>query len=248
MGAAVLPALLPGFVAAAVGYLIFVGLGDWGGLDEPGLVVPDLPLYDGTHLLDLGLAVGIGAATAVALVPLRRVAEDTARVGNARLGMPMLLLAGGLGVGLTAFSADILGADPEDVLFSGQASIPALLREESTAVLLVLLVAKALAYVLSLACGFRGGAIFPAIFLGVGLAALPGLWLDVSPTVVLAMGAAAGMAAQSRLVLSSMLFATILVGSQGADAVPAAVLAAATAWLVAAAVDRRWPPAESATA
>jgi H+/Cl- antiporter ClcA len=43
MGAALLPVLLPGLVAAAVGYLIFVGFGDWGGLGTPGLVVPDLP-------------------------------------------------------------------------------------------------------------------------------------------------------------------------------------------------------------
>ena len=56
LGTALLPALLPGFVAAAVGYLIFVGLGDWGGLDTPGLVVPDLLLYEGTHLLDLFVA------------------------------------------------------------------------------------------------------------------------------------------------------------------------------------------------
>ncbi|MGH3016607.1 MAG: chloride channel protein, partial [Gaiellaceae bacterium] len=30
LGAAVIPALLPGFVAAAVGYVVFVGFGDWG--------------------------------------------------------------------------------------------------------------------------------------------------------------------------------------------------------------------------
>jgi H+/Cl- antiporter ClcA len=32
MGALLLPVLLPGFVAAAVGYVIFVGFGHWGGL------------------------------------------------------------------------------------------------------------------------------------------------------------------------------------------------------------------------
>ena len=37
LGAMAIPALLPGFVAAAVGYLIFVGFGDWGGLNAPGL-------------------------------------------------------------------------------------------------------------------------------------------------------------------------------------------------------------------
>jgi hypothetical protein len=36
-----------------------------------------------------------------------------------------------------------------------------------------------------------------------------------------------------------MLFATLLVGAQGLDAVPAAVLAAVAAWLTATAIDRR---------
>ena len=55
--------------------------------------------------------------------------------------MPVALLAGGL-VGGTALAA-WLGADSQDVLFSGQESIPAVIGEHSTAILLVLLVAKA---------------------------------------------------------------------------------------------------------
>ena len=239
LGAQAVPVLLPGFVAAAVGYLIFVGLGDWGGLDAPGLAVPALPPYDGTAVVDLVLAVGVGVGTALAIVPLKGSAARLQALGRARLGMPAFLLAGGLTVGLLAFTADLLGADAEDVLFSGQASIPALLAETSTAVLVVLVVAKAIAYAVSLASGFRGGPIFPAIFVGVGIATFPVIWFDMSPTVALAMGAAAGMAAQSRLLLSSMLLATILVGSQGSDAVPAAVLAAAAAWLSATALERR---------
>ena len=49
-------------VAAACGYLIFVGLGDWGGLDSAPLAVPGLPEYDGTGITDLvvGATVGIG--------------------------------------------------------------------------------------------------------------------------------------------------------------------------------------------
>src|SRR6476620_156961 len=47
LGAALIPALLPGFVAAAIGYVIFVGFGDWGGLNAPGLVEPGLPAYHG---------------------------------------------------------------------------------------------------------------------------------------------------------------------------------------------------------
>jgi hypothetical protein len=47
------------------------------------------------------------------------------------------------------------------------------------------------------------------------------------------------MAGQTKLILTSMLFASLLVASQGADAVPAAVVAAAAAWLTASALERR---------
>jgi hypothetical protein len=47
------------------------------------------------------------------------------------------------------------------------------------------------------------------------------------------------MAAGTRLLITSALFASLLVGTSGLDAVPAAVLAAATAWLTAQALDRR---------
>ena len=242
LGAQAVPVLLPGFVSAAVGYLIFIGFGNWGGLEAPGLVVPSLPLYDGVDPGNLVIAVAVGITATLVIVPLKRGAERLRSGGTARLGMPGLLLAGGLTVGLVAWAADLLGSDSQDVLFSGQASIPALLAETSTKTVLVLLVAKAVAYAISLASGFRGGPIFPAIFLGIGIATLPVLWFDMSPTVAVAMGAAAGMAAQSRLLLSSMLLATILVGSQGADAVPAAVLAASAAWLCATALERRAVP------
>jgi H+/Cl- antiporter ClcA len=237
LGAALIPTLLPGFVAAAVGYVVFVGFGDWGGLDSPGLAVPDLALYEGTHLLDLLLALAVGVATALAIVSVNRIATRLAGDGSRRLGMATFLLAGGLAVGVIALLADGLGADSEDVLFSGQSSIPTLVTEGSTTVVLVLLAAKALAYAVSLACGFRGGPIFPAAFLGIGLATLPVVWFDVSLTFAVAAGAAAGLAAQSRLLLTSMLFAGLLVGTQGIDAVPAAVLAAAAAWITATALD-----------
>ena len=73
------------------------------------------------------------------------------------LGMAALLLGGALAVGLLAELAELLGADPLDVLFSGQASIPAVVGEDSTKIIVVLLVAKFLAYGVSLGCGIRGG-------------------------------------------------------------------------------------------
>jgi H+/Cl- antiporter ClcA len=239
LGAAVIPVVLPGFVAAAVGYLVFVGIGSWGGVGAEALFVPNLPLYDGTHVLDLLLAIAVGVGTGLLVAVVRHLARHLDGGTVKRLGSPVMLLVGAAAVGLLAEAADLLGADSQDVLFSGQASIPALVGENSTKIVLILLVAKGLAYAICLGCGFRGGPVFPAIFLGVGLAALGIIAFDVSPTLALAIGAAAGVAAMTRLLLTSVLLATLLVGSAGLDAVPAAVLAAVAAWLTITSLDAR---------
>jgi hypothetical protein len=46
------------------------------------------------------------------------------------------------------------------------------------------------------------------------------------------------MAAQTRLLISPLLLASLLVGPQGSDTIPAAVLAAAAAWIFATALER----------
>jgi len=248
MGAALIPTLLPGLVAAAVGYLIFVGLGDWGGLDATALTVPGLPAYDGTSLEDLLVALGVGIAAAIVIAAVRRLATGVDGLRGRRLGMPALLIAGGVAVGVLAQLADVLGGDAQDVLFSGQSSVPTIVTEDSTAVVLVVVAAKALGYAICLGCGFRGGPVFPAVFLGVGLATLAVILFDVSPTLAVAVGTAAGMAAMTRLLFASLLFAALLVGMEGVDAIPAAVLAAAAAWVTIAALDRRTRPATAADA
>jgi len=238
MGTALLPIILPGFVASAVGYLIFVGLGDWGGLEAQGLAVPNLPPYEGTHVLDLLVAIGVGVLAALVVVAVRRLAGPLDARARRRADLPIVLVLGGLAVGLLAQTADWLGTDSQDVLFSGQASVPDLVTSDSTKIVLILFVAKAFAYAVSLGCGFRGGPVFPAIFLGIALATFTSVWFDVSPTLAVAVGTAAGTAAVTRLLVTSSLFAALLVGPAGTDAVPAAVLAACAAWLVIQAADR----------
>jgi H+/Cl- antiporter ClcA len=87
-GTELLSVLLPGFVAAAVGYVLFVGFGDWGGLSSQGLAVPDLPAYHGTHIYDLLIAVVVGVITAVIIAGIRRGAGLLANEGRRGLGCP----------------------------------------------------------------------------------------------------------------------------------------------------------------
>ena len=154
MGALLIPILIPGLVAASIGYLIFLGIGDWGGLEATTLSVPGLPVYDGVHLRDLVVAVVVGVLLALLTEVVRRLAGRIAGPGRARLGMPLMLLLGAL-PRRVALVADGLGASSQDVLFSGQASIPGLVGEDSTRIVIVLLAAKALAYAICLGCGFR---------------------------------------------------------------------------------------------
>jgi hypothetical protein len=63
-----------------------------------------------------------------------------------------------------------------------------------------------------------------------------------SPTLAVAVGTAAGMAPATQLLFASLLFAALLVGLPGLDAIPAAVFAAATALLTRTALDRRLGP------
>jgi H+/Cl- antiporter ClcA len=238
-GAALVPMLLPGLVAAAVGYVLFVGLGNWGGLNQQGLVVPGLPPYHGTHVSELLLAIVVGVISAVLVLATRRVALRVATAAARR--WVVVLFGGALAVGLVAEVARLLGAGSQNVLFSGQSALPAEIAETSAATLLVLVVAKAIGYAISLGCGFRGGPVFPAIFLGVGVASFAVIWFNVSTAWAVAIGASAGMAAGTGLIFSSLLFAGLLVGANDLDVIPAAVLAAAAAWMTATAIKARWP-------
>jgi len=245
LGAVLIPVLLPGFVAAAVGYLVFLGVGPYTGAPAPGLQVPDLPAYVGTSVPDLIIAIVVGVVTAALIVAINGAAKRVAalqdgRQGDRGVGLVAALLLGGLAVGALAQLATVFGVAPDAVLFSGQASIPALVSESSLIALVVLVIAKAAAYVVSLATGFRGGPIFPAVFLGVGVAAFAVELFGTSPTFAIAIGCAAGMAAQTRLVVTSMLFAALLVGSGGFDAIAGAVFATVASWLTVQALD---PPA-----
>ena len=110
--------------------------------------------------------------------------------------------------------------------------------------LLLLLVCKGLAYGVSLS-SFRGGPVFPSLFLGaVGGAAmshLPGLPLAAG----VAMGIGAMSAVMLRLPLTAVLLATLLLGSDGLAVSPLVIVAVVISYVISV---RLTPPATQAPA
>ncbi|MEZ0446622.1 ion channel protein [Cellulomonas sp. ICMP 17802] len=165
-------------VAATTGALTMLQLED---LD----LSVDVPAYTYAGLKDLGLAVVIAlGAAAVGLiavylfVPMHRIFQ--------RIGHPVLMLtAGGLLLGL-------LGAlGGEVTLFKGLSQmqeLPGLAATTTAAGFLAMAGIKLLALLVAATSGFRGGRIFPALFVGVALGfAVHTLW-DAVP-LALAVGA-----------------------------------------------------------
>jgi H+/Cl- antiporter ClcA len=229
-------ALLPGFVAAGTGALVFTGVRDWPGLHQASLELPSLPAYESVRIADLAWCLVLAAIVALLVVATRHLGHAVA--AQSRFGPLPLLVAAGLLVGVLAVAFRLVADRPVDlVLFSGQTELPSIVAEGSSGVLATLVVAKGLAYALSLGAGFRGGPVFPAIAIGVAAAMvganlLPGL--ETTPAV--AVGIAAGTAAVLRVPFTAVLLVSLLVGPSALDVAPIAVLAAATAWLVASAL------------
>jgi H+/Cl- antiporter ClcA len=240
-------ALLPGFLAAGTGALIFTGVAGWEGLHQENLALPALPAYDTVRIVDLGWSVVLALAVALVLVTARRLAFVIPP--RAALRPTAALVLGGLAVGLLALVFRELADRPIDlVLFSGQSALPALVAEGAGGVLLLVVLAKGLAYSISLGAGFRGGPVFPAVALGTALAVaaadlLPGL----EDTPAIAAGIAAATAVVLRAPFSAALLAALLIGESATDVAPIGVLAAVVGTLVAWAVpDPGERPAEAA--
>ena len=233
----VIPLLLPGFVASGTGALVFTGVQDWPGVRELSLHAFDLPAYETVQILDLGWALITAAVAAVVVTFARDLALLTA--GRAEAHRTLALLTGGLAVGALAVVFHEVASRPAElVLFSGQSSLGDVTAETSAGVLVALVVAKGLAYATSLAVGFRGGPIFPAVAIGAMVGVLASLALPdfaLAPGVVA--GLAGGAAASLKLPFFGALLAGLLVGLTATGTAPIAVIAGVTGWLVALRLD-----------
>ena len=236
MGGALLgPLLMPGLLAAGIGTLVFVGLDSWTGFGTFSLAIPHLPAFTTPTGSEFAWAIGIGvvaAAVGAVIKPVARrlqdVVERRAILLTAVMGT-VVALAAMLFAALTVHSSSF-------VLFSGQNQLPSLVENAGTfsvGALVLLVACKGIAYTASLS-SFRGGPIFPSMFIG----AAGGIALSHLPGLPMVAGVAMGIGAMTTVMLglpmTAVLLAAIFVAADGLALVPLIIVAVAVCYVISA--------------
>lgn len=232
-GATLTLVALPGLLASGVGALVFVGLDGWTGLGSFSLSLTSVPPATDPTIATMLWALPIGVACAVLGWLIRWIGLSLRPLVHVNRVLVTTVL--GLAIGSTAMVYQLVSDQSfTQVLFSGQDALPELVADAtsySTGVLVLLAGCKTLAYGLALSA-FRGGPVFPAMFigavLGIAVSGLPGM--DLAPAI--GMGIGAMCAAMLRLPLTSTLLATLLLGADGVSVTPQVVVAVVAAFLV----------------
>lgn len=226
--------VLPGLLAAGLGYIVFTGVGDWAGVTPASLAVDGLSAYPSLRLADVGWAVVIGLVMAGIGFAVRGIAARTHALAAPRPAIAGPL--GGLAIGGLALAFGVSGESPLNVLFSGQSDLSTIVAQGpgwGAGIVALLIATKAAGYGVSLGSGFRGGPVFPALFLGAAVGiffslVVPGL--ELTPAVVA--GMAAGSAAMLRLPVSSVMLAVVVAGSSGLQATTLAIVGSVVAIVI----------------
>ncbi|WP_034270466.1 chloride channel protein [Actinospica robiniae] len=221
--------LLPGLLAAGIGALIFVGLGSWTGLGTLSLTIQNPPHATSPTVAEFGWALVLGVGCALLGLLIKRCAQLLRRPVAAST-RTRLLLTPAIGVavaGLAAAYAQGSGHALTDVLFSGQTGLSPLVGSSaaySVGALVLLLACKGLAYCLSMAA-FRGGPVFPSLYLGAAAGLLLSHVAGLSTAAGAAMGIGALSAALLGLPMTSVLLVTLLLGRTGVTVMPLVIVA-----------------------
>jgi H+/Cl- antiporter ClcA len=225
--------LVPGLLAAGIGMLIFLGLDGLTGFGTFSLAIPGLPPFDRPTIALFGWAIVFGLVAPFLGRGIQQLAVTVRSHVEPRMVVLMPVLGVGIG-GLAIGFGEATGHSASNVLFSGQDDLGPLIGGAagwSVGALLLLVLCKGLAYALALS-SFRGGPVFPAMFIGAaaGMAAsgLPGLALV--PAV--AMGIGAMCTVMLTLPLTSTLLATLLLAADGLAVMPLVIVAVVVAYVV----------------
>ena len=228
--------LVPGLLAAGVGSLIFVGLDAWTGFGTFSLAIPDIPPFGSPTGAEFLWAVAIGVARrrarhrhpAAGPVPAagRRAANDPADPGRR---------PGGRRACDRVRRRQPTGARRR-CSSPARTQLPSLIESAagwSVGALVLLVACKGLAYGLSLSC-FRGGPVFPALFIG----AAGGIALSHAPGLPMIAGAGMGIGAMSvtmlGLPLTSVLLVSVFLQADALALMPLVIVAVVVAYVTSA--------------
>ena len=227
--------LLPGLLAAGIGSLIFVGLDAWTGFGTFSLAIPNIPEFSTPDGVEFLWAIVIGLAAAVLGTAISRSAKylRTVVVKNRFVVSPLF----GLVVALCAMAfAQLTDRSTSELLFSGQDALPSLITEASSwslGALVALVLFKSVAYAFSLSA-FRGGPIFPAMFVGAAGGMAMSHFAGLPMIAGVAMGIGALTVVLLRLPLTSVLLTTVFLEADGVALVPLIIVAVVVAYVASA--------------
>jgi H+/Cl- antiporter ClcA len=232
-GATLTLVALPGLLASGIGALVFVGMNSWTGLGTFSLALTSVPPATAPTIATMLWAVPIGVGCALLGSLIRSIGLSLRPLVHVNRVLVTTVL--GVGIGAIAMAYQLVSDHSfTQVLFSGQDALPGLVAhatDYSVGVLVLLAGCKTLAYGLALSA-FRGGPVFPAMFIGAVLGSavsgLPGM--ELAPAI--GMGIGAMCAAMLKLPLTSTLLATLLLGADGVSVTPQVVVAVVAAFLV----------------
>ncbi len=226
--------LLPGLLAAGVGSLIFVGLNSLTGFGSFSLTVSSIPHVGSPTGVEFLWAIVIGVGASVVATGIFRLATMLRPLVEPR--RILLTPVAGLAVaGLAIAFAAGTGRSSSVVLFSGQSALPSLVQQAAgwtVGALLLLLVCKALAYAISLS-SFRGGPIFPSMFIGaaggIALSHVGGMPMIAGA----AMGVGAMIAGALKMPFTAVLLPSLLFLSDAVTLMPLVIVTVVVSYVIA---------------
>jgi H+/Cl- antiporter ClcA len=215
--------LIPGLLAAAVGYSVYAAI-----LQDSFLGIYSFPDYASPRLIDMWWALLVGIIAGFVGIMFKLVFGIIQRVFAPLAKRPVSrAIIGGIVIGL-------IGTFLPLTLYSGQNQLLQIIHNPAAfgiGLLLIMVVVKALLTTTSLTTGFEGGPIFPLFFIGgcLGLALSKGLTFIPE-----GIGVTVGMAAVACAVFPLPLTVALLLGLMGGqtDLLPVIVIGAVTGFVI----------------
>jgi len=215
--------LIPGLIAAAVGYGVYFAI-----LHTSYLGIYSFPNFETPRLVDLVLALLVGVIAGVIGIVFKVIFgimnKAFGRLNRRPVGRAII---GGIIIGL-------IGSFLPLTLYSGQNELLQIIHNPAAfgiGILLVMMLLKMLLTSTSFATGFEGGPIFPLLFIGGTL----GLALsEILTFIPQGVGVIAGMAGVACAVFPLPLTITLLLGLLGgqSDLLPVIAIGAVTGFIV----------------